>query len=171
MWITNSDEQILQVQTERVLFPVGECGVTRCMKSTREGGDDKMMVCTVTSRRTMRVFRVSSALLRWQPFLRPGRFSSTRIRTRWTKISRREESYQARSEGKCQTEDQEAFFGACAENQSISFVGRRGWDLQGPLRQDSARTRAARTSTCLSVNRLSVTDVIRFLKHRVSQCR
>jgi hypothetical protein len=34
-------------------------------------------------------------------------------------------------------------------------------DLQGPFKQDSANTSAARTSTCLSVNRLSVADVIR----------
>lgn len=34
-------------------------------------------------------------------------------------------------------------------------------NLQGPFKQDSAKTSAARTSTCLSVNRLSVADVIR----------
>ena len=40
----------------------------------------------------------------------------------------------------------------------------KNWYLQGPFKQDSAKTNAARTSTCLSVNRLSVIDVIRFLK-------
>ncbi len=37
-------------------------------------------------------------------------------------------------------------------------------DLQGPFKHDSANTNAASTSTCLSVNRLSVADVIRFYK-------
>jgi hypothetical protein len=37
----------------------------------------------------------------------------------------------------------------------------RYFNLQGPFKQDSANTSAARTSTCLSVNRLSVADVIR----------
>jgi hypothetical protein len=37
-------------------------------------------------------------------------------------------------------------------------------NLQGPFKHDSAKTSAARTSTCLSVKRLSVADVIRFYK-------
>ncbi len=39
-------------------------------------------------------------------------------------------------------------------------------NLQGPFKQDSAKTSAARTSTCLFVNRLSVIVVIRFYKHK-----
>ena len=40
--------------------------------------------------------------------------------------------------------------------------------LQGPFKHDSAKTSAARTSTCLSVNRLSVVDVIRFFERKTN---
>jgi hypothetical protein len=42
-------------------------------------------------------------------------------------------------------------------------------NLQGPFKHDSAKTSAARTSTCLSVNRLSVADVIRLFKKNKNQ--
>lgn len=47
MWISNSDEQILQVQTKRVLFPVGERCIARCVKSRREhvGMIESSMCC------------------------------------------------------------------------------------------------------------------------------
>jgi len=44
-------------------------------------------------------------------------------------------------------------------------------NLQGPFKQDSAKTSAARTSTCLSVNRLSVADVILFYKKKTSNTK
>ncbi len=54
---------------------------------------------------------------------------------------------------------------------TLSFSGRNRSvrfhvyvNLQGPFKHDSAKTSAARTSTCLSVKRLSVADVIRFYK-------
>jgi len=50
--------------------------------------------------------------------------------------------------------------------QTIQNYFEREHNLQGPFKQDSAKTSAARTSTCLFVNRLSVTVVIRFYKHK-----
>jgi hypothetical protein len=46
---------------------------------------------------------------------------------------------------------------------------RKNYNSQGPFKQDSAKTNAARTSTCLSVKRLSVVDVIRFYSKHNNQ--
>ncbi len=43
-------------------------------------------------------------------------------------------------------------------------ISQENLNLQGPFKQDSAKTSAANTSTCLSVNLLSDADVIRFYK-------
>lgn len=81
-----------------------------------------------------------------------------------------DERYQPRTEGKGQSENEQALL-RTYENfvRSCECVFH---SLHGPFRQDSARTRAASTSTCLSVNRLSAPVVMRFCTdHRYTQLR